>query len=179
HQRVVAARQSAVRGGQAIEAESRGDRIEPRAQPRLAAKVRDGAMGSQEHLLRDLLGLRAVAQHAQRDAEHAMLIRDHELFECARIAGAQAWEQTGRIGAEALAHSVRPPWAREVPGGAQSRAALRTARVAASSVLTGTPAWPRAARTAACRRSPGNGRWTAASPGPRARRDASARAAAP
>src|SRR5215813_12855504 len=73
-------------GRQAIQAQARGDRIEPRRELRIAAEVRDGPVSPQKYLLRRLLGLGSAAEHPERDAEHAVLVGDHQLLEGSRVA---------------------------------------------------------------------------------------------
>jgi hypothetical protein len=68
------------------------------AQAGLAAEVAEGAVGAQERLLGHVLGLGAAAEHAQRHAEHAMLVGGHQLLEGARVAGAQPGQQGGILG---------------------------------------------------------------------------------
>src|SRR5207245_11642939 len=85
----------------------------------------------QEHLLRDLLGLGATAEHAQRHAEHPMLVGGHQLFERARLTGPQAFEETGRIGAEGLAHPLDRHALAKFPVGAQSRTGASAASASA------------------------------------------------
>ena len=50
-----------------------------------------------------------------------MLVGDHQVLERARVTGAQALEETGRIGAEGLAHPLDRHAPAKFPAGAQSR----------------------------------------------------------
>ena len=61
-------------------------------------------MRAEKGFLRNLLGLGGVPQHAQSHAEHAVLVRGHELFEGARLARAQPIEESGRIGTISFPH---------------------------------------------------------------------------
>ena len=95
---VVAALVAAGARGEAGEAEPRGDRVQPRPQPRLAAELAEPAVRAQERLLGDLLRLGAAAEHPERDAEHAMLVGDHESLECPSVARAEPGEERRLVG---------------------------------------------------------------------------------
>jgi len=93
---------------------------------RLAAEVRQRSVRAQERLLGDLLGFRPVSQHAKRDAEHSVLVGNHELLEGAAIALAQPDDER-----RFLLH-VRPcAWPR-VPGRRQQWPAGSAARASAA-----------------------------------------------
>ena len=110
---VVGAWMSAVAGGQAVQAQPRGDGVEPRPQARLAPELAERAVGAQECLLRDLLGLGAAAEHAQADGEHAVLIRPHQILEGRRLSAASRTSRSSLSGSGS--RTVRPATGVEVP----------------------------------------------------------------
>ena len=109
-QRLLAlARQAPLAGGEPVEAEPRGDRVEPGRELGVAAKVAERAMGPEEGLLRHFLGLGPVAQHAKGHPEHAMLVGRHQLLEGAGIAGAQPVQEARRVACLRLSHGKTIP----------------------------------------------------------------------
>jgi hypothetical protein len=60
--------------------------INPGAELRFAAKLRDRFEDLDEHLLRHVLGFVAPAEHAKNQAEHARLVGFDELVERALVA---------------------------------------------------------------------------------------------
>ena len=79
------ARHATLAGGEAVQAEARGDRVEPRRELCLAAEILHGAMDPEENLLGDLLGLAPIAQHPQGHSEDPVLVGDHQLLEGSRV----------------------------------------------------------------------------------------------
>lgn len=63
-------------------------------------------MHAQEHLLGHLLGVAAIPQHPEGDAEHAMLVRQHEPLEGLRLSPPQGLDQ-GRIVGSSVARLDR------------------------------------------------------------------------
>src|SRR5437667_51020 len=82
---VALARHATLAGGEAVQAEARGDRVEPRRELGLAAEILHGAMDPEENLLGDLLGLAPIAQHRQGHSEDPVLVGDHQLLEGSRV----------------------------------------------------------------------------------------------
>jgi len=104
-QRVSArARQAPLARREAVQAQSRADPVEPRRQPGLAAKAREGPMRSEEHLLGDLLGLGPVAEHPESDPEDPMLVGSHELLEGLGVPGSKPVEERWRVTRAVLTH---------------------------------------------------------------------------
>src|SRR3990172_76925 len=62
-----------VAGGKAVQAQARGDRVEPRRELRLAPEFVDRAVDPEKHLLGDFLRLGAISEHPERDPEHPVL----------------------------------------------------------------------------------------------------------
>src|SRR5207249_9040777 len=116
---------------QAVQAQPRGDRVEPRRELRVAPKPGDGAVDPDEYLLGEVLGLRLAAQHPERHAEDAMLVGDHQVLEGPRIALPEPVHQVGVI-ADPPFHPVRPYRPRWVPLRRNSTSAVRGGRVARS-----------------------------------------------
>ena len=61
-------------------------------------------MGPEEDLLRHLLGLRPVAEHAERYAEDPMLIRPDQLLKRQRLPCPEPREERRRVGGVLLTH---------------------------------------------------------------------------
>ena len=74
------------------------DRVEPGRQLGLAAEARQRAMRAQKGFLGDLLGLGGIAEHPERHAEDAVLIRPDELLERAVVAGPEPIEKPRGLG---------------------------------------------------------------------------------
>ena len=72
---------------EARQAQARGDGVQPRRELRVSAELRQRPVSPEEHLLGDLLGLGGVAQHADGDPEHAVLMGANQLLEGLRLAG--------------------------------------------------------------------------------------------
>src|SRR5262245_4255124 len=64
-------------------------------------------MHPQKHLLGELLGLGAIAEHAKRHPEDAMLVGDHQVLERSRVAAPEPVHQGGIIAGPPF-HPVRP-----------------------------------------------------------------------
>jgi hypothetical protein len=62
-------------------------------------------VSTEERLLRDFFGFGRAAQHAQGDAEDAMLVSGHELLEGPRVARPQTFEKCRDIGGISFPHS--------------------------------------------------------------------------
>jgi hypothetical protein len=69
------------------------DPVEPRRELRLLAERVDRLEHGDEHLLRDILGLVTVAEHAVGDVEHPVPVFVDELAERSLVAVAQAPQQ--------------------------------------------------------------------------------------
>ena len=91
--------------GQAVEAEPRHDGVQPGRELGVAAELRETPVGTEERLLRDFLGFGGAAQHAQSDAEDAVLMGGHELLEGPRVARPQPFEKCRDIGGLSFPHS--------------------------------------------------------------------------
>jgi len=61
----------------------------------------------QEHLLGELFGFGPVAEHAERHAEDAVLVSDHQVLEGSRVAAPEPVHQGGIITGPPF-HPVRP-----------------------------------------------------------------------
>ena len=61
-------------------------------------------MGPQEGFLGDLLRLGGIAEHPERHAEDAVLIRPHELLERAIVAGPEPIEKARGLGLMSSLH---------------------------------------------------------------------------
>src|SRR5262245_15488567 len=108
------ARHAPLARAEAVQAQARGDRVEPRRELRVAPELADGSMHAQEDFLGELLGLGAIAQHTQRDAEDAVLVGDHQILEGSGIAAPEPVHQ-GCIIAGPPFHPVRPYRSWRVP----------------------------------------------------------------
>jgi len=69
------------------------DPVEPGRELRLIAERVDGLEHDDEHLLRHVLGLGAVAEHAVGDVEHAVAVLGEQLGERTLVAVAQATQE--------------------------------------------------------------------------------------
>ena len=94
-------------GRQPVQAQTRGDRVKPRRELRLAAELADGAVDAQKYLLGEILGFRPVPQHPERHAEDAVLMGDHQVLERPGVAAPEPLHQA-RIIAGTPFHAVRP-----------------------------------------------------------------------
>src|SRR5216683_3170618 len=96
-------------GREPVQAEPRGDGVEPGRELGVPAELGQAAMGPEEGLLGHFLSLGGVAQHPHRHPEHAMLVRDHQLLEGDSLAGAQPVKEARRVACLRLSHGKTIP----------------------------------------------------------------------
>jgi hypothetical protein len=114
---------AALAGRETVEAQPGRDRVQPRGQRGVPAKLPDGPVRAKEGFLRDLLGLGGAPQHAEGHAEDAMLVADDQFLEGARLPGSKPVEQPRRIAGRSLTHGrtdARPEPTPERLGGQRS-----------------------------------------------------------
>jgi hypothetical protein len=78
---------------QPVQAQTRGNRVEPRRELGLAAELADGAVHAEKDLLGEILGFRPVAEHPERHAEDAVLVSDHQVLERPGVAAPEPLHQ--------------------------------------------------------------------------------------
>ena len=81
----------------AVAREIDGDAVQPRRERRIAAEAAEGAVSPNKSVLRDFLGIGAVAEIGERDGEHFFPIALHDFNKRAGVAGVEPLNQPGVV----------------------------------------------------------------------------------
>src|SRR5262249_15560222 len=100
---------SALAAGQTVEAQPRGDRVQPRREPRVSAELGEPPVGPEERLLGDVLGLGGIPEHPEREPVDAMLLGADQLLGRRAIACPKPTYELRGVTSRRLSHGCRCP----------------------------------------------------------------------